>query len=161
MNNPESISFYDGYSRLSVRATRDDQEVVEIQYRKTSTYNCGAHWRVRVAFPEFVPTLTRNAGKDSDGLWITTGGYAEAGFDPQGVWVKTDRDGISKMLDECVRDGHISQTTMTLMLAAIDDPMLKSKGSTGLDAGAGWVKMIDGEPKWELWPEPDYDPYDG
>ena len=144
MTNPESISFYDGYSRLNVRAKRDDQQVAEIQYRKGSPYPCGSRFKVRVAFPEFVPTLTH-----------------EVGFDPQGVWIKTDRDGVEKMLEECVRDDHISQSTMTLMLAAIDDPMLRSKGNTGLDAGAGWIKMIDGEPKWEFWPEPDYDPYDG
>ncbi|MBN30349.1 MAG: hypothetical protein CMB34_06775 [Euryarchaeota archaeon] len=155
MTNPELISFYDGHSRLNVRAKRDDELLVEIQYRKTSPYNCGAYWRVRVA------SMTSKAGWNADDLWITSGGYAEEGFDHQGVWIKTDRDGVGKMLAKCFRTGHISQTTMTLMAAAIDDPMLKSKGNTGLDAGAGWVKMIDGEAKWELWPEPKYDPYDG
>ena len=143
MTNPELISFYDGYSRLNVRAKRDDQVLVEIQYRKTVPFNCGSRLKVRVAFPDSVPLA------------------AEEGFDPQGVWIRAARPGVEKMLEDCVRDGHISQTTMTLMLAAIDDRMLKSKSSTGLDAGAGWVKMIDGEPKWGYWPEPAYDPYDG
>jgi hypothetical protein len=153
MTNPELISFYNAYSRLSVRARRDDQEVVEIQYRKTSPYTCGGRFRVRIAFPDFVPT-----------------GTEEVGFDPRGVWVTTDRSGVAKMLGKAFRTGHITQHTLILMLAAIDDPDLKSKSSTGLDAGSGWVRMIKGEPKWGWCPmtivkreEADgmYDPYDG
>lgn len=136
MTNPELISFYDAHNALTVRAKRDSEVLVEIKYRKKSTFNCGARYRVRVAFPDFKPTLTH-----------------EVGFDPQGVWIKTDRPGVRKMLEDCVRDGHISQATLILMLAAIDDRMLRSSGSTGLDAGGGWVQMIDGEPKWGFWPE--------
>lgn len=130
MTNPELISFYDSHSRLNVRAKRDGELLVEIEYRKTSPFNCGSRFKVRVAFPDSVPLAV------------------EEGFDPQGVWIRAARPGVEKMLEDCVRDGHISQTTMTLMLAAIDDRDLRSKGSTGLDAGSGWVRMIDGEPQW-------------
>lgn len=131
MTNPELISFYDAHNRLKVRAYRDGEKVLEIQYRKNSPFNCGARFKVRVALPTFTPTLTH-----------------EVGFDAEGVWIHTDRAGVAKMLEKCFFIGHIRQETLILMLRAIDDEMLKSSGSTGLDAGAGWVKMIDGEPKW-------------
>tara|TARA_R100001440_G_scaffold21230_3_gene35100 strand:- start:12282 stop:12728 length:447 start_codon:yes stop_codon:yes gene_type:complete len=134
MTNPELISFYDAHSRLKVRAKRDGELLVEIQYRKKSTFNGGTRYLVQVGFHDIKPTLSQVGH--------------EAGFDHRGVRIKTDRAGVEKVLEECLRKGHISQTTMTLMLAAIDDQMLRSSGSTGLDAGAGWVKMIDGEPKW-------------
>ena len=134
MTNPELISFYDAHNRLKVRAKRDGELLVEIHYRKKSTFNGGTRYLVQVAFPDIKPILGEVGH--------------EAGFDHRGVRIKTDRDGVAKMLDECFRKGHINQTTLILMLAAIDDEMLKSSGSTGLDAGAGWVKMIDGEPKW-------------
>ena len=140
MTNPELISFYDGYSRLNVRAKRDDETIVEIQYRKNSTFNCGARYKVRVALPGFKPTLTH-----------------EVGFDAQGVWIHTDRAGVAKMLEKCFFIGHIRQETLILMLRAIDDETLKSKSNTGLDAADGWVKMIDGEPQWGYWAMPEYD----
>ena len=142
MSNSELISFYDTHKRLTVRAKRDDQLLVKIQYSKKSPNMYGSRYLIRVDFPGF----------DADRVWEITGGYTEAEFDPKGAWVTTDRGGVGSMLSQCVRNGLISQQTATLMAAAIDDADLRISGTgTGLDAGSGWVRMIDGEPKWAYW----------
>lgn len=147
MSNPELISFYNTHNRLTVRAKRDDQLLVKIQYNKKSPNMGGTRYLIRVDFPGF----------NADNVWVVTGGYSEAEFDPNGAWVITDRGGVQSMLRQCVRKGHISQGTATLMAAAINDPDLRSSGNTGLDAGSGWVRMIDGEPQWNYWAMPEYD----